>query len=43
MMTRFFILVSVALLSMPAMAQQGKTMTLRQCIDMGLALSLIHI
>ena len=37
MMIRFFILVSVALLSMPAMAQQGKTMTLRQCIDMGLA------
>ena len=36
-MIRFFILVSVALLSMPAMAQQGKTMTLRQCIDMGLA------
>ena len=37
MMIRFFILVSVAVLSLPAWAQQGKTMTLRQCIDMGLA------
>ena len=36
-MIRFFILVSVAVLSLPAWAQQGKTMTLRQCIDMGLA------
>lgn len=37
MMIRFFILVSMALLSRPALAQQGKTMTLKQCIDTGLA------
>ncbi len=35
-MIRFFILVSVALLSLPTVAQQGKKMTLRQCVDMGL-------
>ncbi len=35
-MIRFFILVSVALLSLPTVAQQGKKMTLRQCLDMGL-------
>ena len=36
-MIRSFIIVSVALCSLSAVAQQGKRMTLRQCVDMGLA------
>lgn len=35
-MTRFFIIVSFALLSLPTMAQQGKKMPLKQCMDIGL-------
>ena len=36
MMTRCLIVVSMALFSLPALAQQGKSMTLKQCIDIGL-------
>lgn len=36
MMTRCIIVVSMALLSLPTMAQQGKNMTLKQCIGIGL-------
>ena len=36
MMTRCLIVVSVALFSLPTLAQQGKSMTLKQCIGIGL-------
>ncbi len=35
-MTRCFIVASLALFSLTALAQQGKNMTLKQCIDIGL-------
>ncbi len=37
MMTRYFIVLSIALCSLPTLAQQGKNMTLKQCVDIGLA------
>ncbi len=36
MMTRCLIVVSMALFSLPTLAQQGKSMTLKQCIGIGL-------
>lgn len=36
MMTRYFIVVSMALFSLSSFAQQGKNMTLKQCIGIGL-------